>query len=93
VSRPISGKLADKFGVDKAIIPGFLLFGISFVLISSANTIYMFLLAGVVSAFGYGICIPLLMTLCIRLAPLTSAGRPSNTSYIGTDAGYIWVLS
>lgn len=88
-SRPISGKIADKFGADIAIIPGLLLFGASFVLIRSADTLYMFLIAGVVSAFGYGICIPLLMTLCIQLVPKSKRGAASNTNYIGTDIGYI----
>lgn len=89
VSRPISGKAADKYGADKAIIPGLVIFGLSFILISSADTLYMFIIAGVASAFGYGICIPLLMTLCMQLVPKNKRGAASNTSYIGTDAGYI----
>ena len=88
-SRPISGKIADKYGADKAIIPGLVLFGISFVLISSAHTLVMFLVAGVVSAFGYGICAPLLMTLCMQLVPISKRGAASNTTYVGTDTGYL----
>ncbi len=88
-SRPISGKIADKYGVDKAIIPGFVLFGLSFILISFADTIYVFLAAGIISAFGYGICQPLLMTLCMQLVPENKRGAASNTIYIGTDSGYI----
>ena len=88
-SRPISGKIADKYGAAKAIIPGLVLFGLSFVLISTADTIYMFLAAGVISAFGYGICVPLLITLCIQLAPKEKRGAASNTNYFGTDAGYV----
>lgn len=89
ISRPVSGKIADKYGADKAIIPGLILFGISFVLISQADTIFMFMIAGVVSAFGFGICSPLLMALCIQLAPKNRRGAASNTNYIGTDSGYI----
>jgi MFS family permease len=88
-SRPLSGKVADKYGAGKAIVPGLILFGLSFVLISSADTFYMFLLAGVVSAFGYGICIPLLMALSMQLVPRSKRGAASNTNYIGTDTGYI----
>ena len=88
-SRPISGGIADKYGVDKAIIPGLVLFALSFALISSADTLIMFLVAGVVSAFGYGICAPLLMTLCMQLLPKSKRGAASNTNYIGTDTGYI----
>jgi MFS family permease len=89
VSRPVSGKIADKYGTDKAIMPGLLLFGISFVLLNLADTIYMFLAAGIVGAFGYGICVPLLMTLGMKLVPARLRGAASNTNYIGTDAGYI----
>ena len=89
ISRPVSGMVADKFGADKALVPGLLLFGISFVLISQADTLYMFLIAGVVSAFGFGICSPLLMALCIQLAPKNRRGAASNTNFIGTDSGYI----
>lgn len=89
VSRPISGKVADRIGPGKAVIPGLVLFGLSFVLISSADTLYKFLAAGVVSAFGYGICIPLLMTLSMQLVPKNKRGAASNTNYIGTDTGYI----
>jgi MFS family permease len=88
-SRPISGKIADKFGADKAIIPGLVLFGLSFVLLSTADTLVMFLAAGVVNAFGYGICVPLLMTLCMQLVPNSKRGAASNTNYIGTDTGYL----
>ena len=89
VSRPLSGKIADKYGSDKAIIPGLLLFGVSFLLVSTAKTIYMFLLAGVIGAFGYGICVPLLMALSLQLVPASKRGAASNTNYIGMDTGYI----
>jgi MFS family permease len=89
VSRPVSGKIADRYGADKIIIPGLLLFGLSFFLISTARTLGMFLIAGIISAFGYGICIPLLMTICMQLVPAAKRGAASNTNYIGLDTGYI----
>jgi MFS family permease len=89
VSRPISGKIADRYGLDKTIIPGFVLFAASFVLISFCKTLPMFLLAGAVSAFGYGICVPLIMTLCMQLVPPNQRGAASNTNFIGMDSGYL----
>ena len=88
-SRPISGKVADKFGIDKTIIPGFILFAVSFVLISLSRSLTMFLIAGCVSAFGYGICIPLMMTLAMQLVPSNLRGAASNTNFIGMDSGYL----
>ncbi|MBN2041378.1 MAG: MFS transporter [Spirochaetes bacterium] len=89
VSRPLSGRIADRYGVDKAIVPGLLIFGVSFLLISMAKGIYMFLIAGVISAFGYGICIPLLMAMSMQLVPRSKRGAASNTIYTGLDVGYI----
>ncbi len=89
VSRPISGRIADKYGIDKTIIPGILLFAVSFVLISFSETLTMFLIAGAVSAFGYGICIPMIMTLCMQLSPQNKRGAASNTNFIGMDSGYL----
>ncbi|WP_020617773.1 MFS transporter [Paenibacillus daejeonensis] len=88
-SRPFSGKLADKYGLDKMLIPGMLFFALSFILISYARTLPMFLLAGAVSAFGYGICQPIIQTLCMKLVNKERRGVAGNTSYIGVDLGYL----
>jgi MFS family permease len=37
VSRPVSGRIADKYGLDKTIIPGLLMFAASFILIGYPN--------------------------------------------------------
>ena len=89
VSRPISGFITDKYGIDKTIIPGLLLFAVSFIMISFSKTLTMFLIAGAISAFGYGICIPLIMTLCMQLVPPRQRGAASNTNFIGMDSGYL----
>lgn len=88
-SRPFSGKIADKYGVDKVIIPGMLIFALSFFIISYARSLPMFLLAGAVSAFGYGICQPAIQTLCMTLVSKDRRGLAGNTNYIGVDIGYL----
>ncbi|NIK76991.1 MFS family permease [Paenibacillus castaneae] len=88
-SRPISGKIADKYGMDKVLIPGILIFAHSFVMISFSRTLPMFLIAGGISAFGYGICLPAIQTLCIKLVDQAQRGVASNTNYIGVDTGYL----
>ncbi len=89
VSRPFSGKLADRYGVDKALIPGIIIFALSFLMISYSDTLPMFLLAGAVSAFGYGICQPSVQTLCIQLVSKERRGVAGNTTFIGVDTGYL----
>jgi MFS family permease len=89
VSRPICGKLADKYGVDRTIIPGMIVFALSFILISYSHTLPMFLLAGAVSAFGYGICQPAIQALCMQLVTKERRGVAGNTAFIGVDTGYL----
>lgn len=88
-SRPFSGKIADKYGMDKAVIPGILIFALSFVTISFSRTLPMFLLAGAISAFGYGICQPAMQTICMKLVSKERRSVAGNTGYIGVDLGYL----
>jgi len=88
VSRPVSGRLADRYGMDKVLIPAITLFALAFVLISFSRTLPMFLLSGAIASFGYGICQPLLQTLCMKMVPKERRGVASNTSFIGIDIGF-----
>ena len=84
-TRPLIGKLADKYGTVKVIIPSMLCFAVSFLLISYSKTLPMFLFAGFISAFGYVGCWPALMAVCMRLVPDDRRGAASSTSYIALD--------
>ena len=86
-TRPMIGKLADKFGSGKVILGSMLLFAISFLLISSATALPMFLAAGFVSAFGYAGCQPALMAVSMKSVPMERRGAASCTTYIGQDIG------
>lgn len=87
--RPFSGKIADKYGMDKTIIPAIIAYAVSFIVISFSRSLPMFILSGVILAFGYGICLPSIQTLCMRLVSKERRGVAGNTSYIGVDAGYL----
>lgn len=89
ISRPFSGRIADKYGVDKILIPGIIIFALSFLLLSFSQTLPMFILTGAVLAFGFGICQPTIQTLCIQLVPVERRGVAGNTAFIGTDIGYL----
>ncbi|WP_141504692.1 MFS transporter [Paenibacillus luteus] len=88
-SRPFSGRIADKYGLSTMLVPGIFIFALSFILISFARSLPMFLLAGAVSAFGYGICQPIIQTMCMKLVDKERRGIAGNTSYIGVDLGYL----
>ncbi len=100
VSRPVAGRIGDRHGLSWVIIPGMAIFGVAFVAISNARTLTDFVIAGGISAFGYGICQPALQTLSLMSVDQPRRGVAGNTSYMGVDLGYLlmpvaagWVVS
>lgn len=87
VSRPLIGRLSDKYGLVKVTIPAIFCFALSFYLISIATGLPMFLIAAFVAAFGYGAAQPAIQTLCMKSVPPERRGAGSNTAYIGNDLG------
>ncbi len=85
VTRPLVGKLTDKIGYSRVILPAMLFFALSFVLISFASSLWMFLLAAFVSAFGFGACSPALQSLGMKMVPKERRGASSSSLYIGLD--------
>jgi MFS family permease len=88
-TRPLSGKIADRYGLDKTMIPAIAMFALAFLCISFSHTLPMFLLSGVISSFGYGVCQPSVQTLCMRLVPSERRGVAGNTTYLGVDMGFL----
>lgn len=81
------GRLSDRWGITRAILPAMGLFAVSFLIISVSGTLPMFLLAAVTAAFGYGAAQPAVQTLCMKCVPESRRGAASSTSYIGQDLG------
>ncbi|MHB8127803.1 MAG: MFS transporter [Mobilitalea sp.] len=86
-TRPIIGRLSDKYGLHKVLLPAMGFFALAFIMISFATSLPMFLFAAFVSAFGYGACQPAVQTLCMKCVPKERRGAGSCTNYIGTDLG------
>lgn len=87
LSRPMVGKLTDKFGVVKVVVPALCCCLISYWLISIATNIWLFLAASVISAFGLGASLPAVQALCIKCVPDNRRGVASSTCYIAQDLG------
>jgi len=81
------GKLADRYGVVKAVAPALLCFAAAFLLISYSRTLPMFLLAAFLTSFGFGGCHPALFALCMKSVPEERRGAASSTTFIGIDLG------
>jgi MFS family permease len=89
ISRPVIGKLADKFGIHKVMLPAFFMFGLSLLIISFSSNIYVFLVSAAVSAWGYGAAMPTNQALCMKCVAPDRRGVGGNTNYIGTDLGFL----
>ncbi|NLV50564.1 MAG: MFS transporter [Clostridiales bacterium] len=87
--RPLSGRIADKYGIDKTVLPGMLIFMIALVFISFSRTLPMFLAAGVITAFGFGISQPMIQTMNMQLVPKERRGAAGNTNFLGIDCGFL----
>lgn len=87
LSRPLVGKLTDKLGVVKVLIPALCCCLAAYWIISIATSIWMFLLAAFISAFGLGACQPAMQALCMKCVSSDKRGAASSTSYIAQDLG------
>ena len=87
VSRPIGGMVSDRFGFTASMIPGYALFALAFFLIASASTLPMFIVSGVITAFGYGTVFTNIQSLGMRNVRPSRRGVSANTLYAGMDAG------
>lgn len=88
-TRPIVGKLTDKYGFVKIGTAAILITSLSLVLIGFSNNVSMLLTAAVVNSFGYGAAQPALQSLCVKSVRPERRGSGSATYYIGFDAGTI----
>lgn len=86
VTRPFIGKMTDKFGFVKTSIPAILMTAFSFAIISQSHSLWMFLFAAFINAFGYGAIQPALQSLVMKSVPADRRGSASSTNYIGMDS-------
>jgi MFS family permease len=87
VSRPLSGYLSDRFGAPKIIIPGLILFALSFQIFGAGKSIETVLIAGFLAALGIGSTHPTIQAMCIQSETPLRRSVASNTLYVGLDLG------
>ena len=87
-ARPLFGNLTDKVGMEKVLIPSFIAFAVSFLLVGLGRTLPVMLAGAVLGAAGYGALNPAIQTLCIRTVVPERRGVAGNTEYFGMDLGY-----
>ena len=87
VTRPLVGKLVDKYGATKIVIPALFFNGLSLFVISCSKSLLGFLIAAVIAAVGRGAAQPAFMSLSMKSVPSDRRGAASSTNYIGLDLG------
>lgn len=90
VTRPVFGKLADRFGSPRVLMLGIVCFAGSYFLLSRAESIPGFLGAAVVGSAGFGCCGPLLQSMALASVPEARRGAASNTAFTGLDLGVLF---
>lgn len=89
ITRPLIGKISDKYGFVKVAIPSILLTALSLVLIGYSTSLWHLLAVAIINAAGYGATQPALQSLCMKSVSSNRRGCASATSYIAQDASTI----
>lgn len=87
-TRPMIGRMADKYGIVKITVPCLVCFAFSFILISLAHSLPGFIIAALIAAFGYGGMVPALQASCMKCVSSNKYGAASSTNYVAVDIGY-----
>ena len=87
VSRPVSGRWADRGGSAYVILIGFLSLIAGMIAIGFSQTMAGFILAGILVGIGYGFSMPTLQAFAVRNVPAGRRGAATGTYYASFDLG------
>lgn len=86
-TRPLVGRLTDRYGIVKVFVPAIFCDVVAFFIISTSHSLSTFLLAAFISGFGFGACSPAIQTLAMKCVTNERRGAGSSTIFIGADIG------
>ncbi len=86
--RPIAGKLLDKKGLAYLIYPSYIFYVISLIVLGSATSIWMVIVASVFQAVAQGAGLSGVQGYSVKLLGRERAGIASSTLYIGQDLAH-----
>ncbi|WP_169082191.1 MFS transporter [Paenibacillus sp. PL91] len=87
LSRPISGKLSDRYGEKFVIVPGLLITISALIVLSFSNGLFGVLFSAVLYGIGFGSAQPALQAATIRLAHPDRKGVANASLLTATDLG------
>ena len=88
-TRPLFGKMADKFGAERVLLVGIVCFALSYVLLHTTQDFTRLIVVAVFGSAGFGACAPLVQSLALSSVPVERRGAASNTAFTGMDVGML----
>lgn len=86
LTKPLIGKLNDKYGFVSVAFPSCILTALSLVLIGYSTSLWHLLAVALINSFGYGAAQPALQSMCMKCVPASKRGSASSTNYIAMDS-------
>lgn len=87
ITRPLAGRLTDKYGPSVTIYPGMALYMTAFLLMSFATDIKLVIAAAFCASIGGGIVSPAAQSMTMQAVPTARRAVASNTLYTVMDIG------
>lgn len=87
ITRPLVGRLIDKFGFSAAMIPGFIGFITSFFILYFSKSEAGFFAAAMIQGISYGSLQTSLQSMAVVNSPVNRRGAANATYFTGFDAG------
>ena len=86
-TRPLAGRLFDKYGENFIIYPAIILSALAMLLIAYANSAFLLLLAGVINGIGFGNFQSAGQAVALRLVRKYRFPQATSTFFIAFDLG------
>lgn len=88
-TRPMLGRVADKYGARWTLIIGSIGFGGSCLILTQTNGTLLLIAAAIVYGVAAAGCMPVITSLCLKAVPENLKGSAASTRAIGADLGLI----
>jgi MFS family permease len=86
-TRPAAGILADRKGFDIVVVPGIFMIAVAMLILSRAEFLWVFLIAGSIYGIGFGAVAPSLQALVVKFIPPNRRGAATGTFFSAFDLG------
>jgi len=87
IARPLSGRMADKFGYERTAAVGTAMAAVGLLILATADSLTMFMVAAFMYGLGFGTAHPSLQALVIYLVSPSRRGAATATFFTAFDVG------